>query len=403
MLRYEITRSSIFLGDLSPANDKVNPDASANTVALVKLVTEIGPDIAEISRRLGQFKESVRYRYKEKIVKRAFSIKADPDYGALGLTRVVMKLRVAPAHSNQSHEIFEAMSELCYLVAYAGTMPHDVYIVHAGVPSELTQEFHRLMEGMRDKGIFAAVEFFDCRWFRVAPMRAECFDFEEGVWDFDWSNPPQVDEKAARATISDRRKIDKVDLLLVKELWKNSDRSLMEIQAAIKKVNGIDINYKTLGWHYSHHVLGQRLIRDYSIAWHGLKYNFSSAKPEGSARHEYLGVSMIIRDVDDRERMSLRSQLNRLPFLWSEAAGDAYYSQLFFPLEMTNEALEYLKMLLKPYRERAEVFLLDKTEMVSFTICHNLWDEASGQWTLDGAALARRLEQSVLKISERTV
>ncbi len=30
------------------------------------------------------------------------------------------------------------MSELCYVVAYAGTMPHDVYIVHAGVPAEFT-------------------------------------------------------------------------------------------------------------------------------------------------------------------------------------------------------------------------------------------------------------------------
>ena len=55
----------------------------------------------------------------------------------------------------------------------------------------------------------------------------------------------------------------------MKELGKDSDRSLTEIQAAIKKVNTIDINYKTLGWHYAHHVQGQHLIRDYSIAWHG--------------------------------------------------------------------------------------------------------------------------------------
>ncbi len=81
--------------------------------------------------------------------------------------------------------------------------------------------------------------------------------------------------------------------------------------------------------------------------------------------------------------MTLRSQLNRLPFLWSEAAGDAYYSQLFFPLNMVNEALEYLKTLLKPYGERAEIFLLDKREMASFTICYDLWDEPSNRWTFD--------------------
>jgi len=369
----------------------------------VKLVTEIGPDIAEISRRLGQFRESVRYRYKEKIVKRGFSVKADLDYGALGMKRVVMKLKISKAHSKQVHEIFKAMSDLCYLVAYAGTMPQEVYIAHAAVPAEFTLEFHRLMESLMEIGVFSSVEFFDCDWFRVAPMRAECFDFEEGAWDFDWSNPPPVDEKAARATITEKKKIDKVDLLLLKELWRNSDRSLMEIQAAIRKMSDSEVNYKTLSWHYANHVVGNHLVRDYSIAWHGLKYNFSLERAGRLAKHGYLGVSLIVRGADEQEKMTLRSRLNRLPFLWSEAAGDAYYSQLFFPLDMVNESLEYLKRLLRPYDERAEIFLLDQNEMASFTICYNRWDEKEGRWTFDRASILARLERSVSNLRERNV
>jgi len=37
-------------------------DVNTRTAQLVQLLTEIGPDIPEIARRLGQFKESVRYR-----------------------------------------------------------------------------------------------------------------------------------------------------------------------------------------------------------------------------------------------------------------------------------------------------------------------------------------------------
>src|ERR1700680_3367912 len=107
------------LGKLHTEADEAHHDANESTVALAKLVTEIGPDIAEISRRLGQFKESVRYRYKEKIVKRGFKIKADVDYGALGLKRVVMKLRFSEAYAKQANKIFEAMNDLCYVVAYA--------------------------------------------------------------------------------------------------------------------------------------------------------------------------------------------------------------------------------------------------------------------------------------------
>jgi DNA-binding Lrp family transcriptional regulator len=370
-------------------------------VPLVKLVSELGPDIAEISRRLGQFKESVRYRYKEKLVKRGFQIKADIDYGTLGLTRVVMKLGVSEPYGPLVKELFAAMNELCYVVAYAGTMPYGHYIVHAGVPTEFKADFRRFMEGLREKGVFTTVETFDCPWFRVLPMRAESFDFDEGVWDFDWSDPLEVDERAARATISERKDIDKIDLLILKELWKDSDRSLTDIQAAIKKVNGVDVNYKTLGWHYSHHVQERRLIRDYSITWHGIRYNFTLDKLERMGKHEYLGVSLIVRGTDEQDMMTLRSQLNRLPFLWSEAAGEVYYAQLWFPVEMVNEALEYLKRLLRPYGGRAEMFLLDMSETRSFTIAYDLWDDSRGSWTFEGEALWPRLERSVMKIRER--
>src|SRR5467141_3301042 len=202
---------------------QIQPDASANTVALVKLITEIGPDIAEISRRLGQFKESVRYRYKEKIVNNGFAIKATPNYGALG------------------QKVFAAMSDLCYVVAYAATVPDSSYLLHAGVPLRFDGEFRAMMGGLKDMGIFDSIEYFDCDHFRVAPMRAECFDFDHGIWDFDWSKPLPVDGEAAKGRIWSEAEFDKTDLLIVKELWKNGRQALKEIQGSIKQVNGIDI------------------------------------------------------------------------------------------------------------------------------------------------------------------
>jgi hypothetical protein len=388
------------LDNLSPRYVQFQPDAPDSTVALVRHVTEIGPDIAEISRRLGQFKESVRYRYKEKLVKRGFAIKAEPDYSALGLRRVVMKLAVTEEYAAHASKVFEAMGDLCYLVAYAGTMPSGVFLAQAAVPPEFSSEFRRLVERMKDEGIFSSVEFFDCDWHRVVPMRAECFDFDEGVWDFDWSNLPPLDEKAARGTASQKRKkkLDKVDLLILKELSKDGDRSLTEVRSAIKRINGVEINYKTLGWHYAHHIQDQRLVSHYSVGWHGLNYDFERRQDVGFARYDYLGVALLVRDVSAEDKMVLRGQMNRLPFLWSEAAGDAYFSQLFIPLSMVNEALEHFKKILKPYRERAELLILDKREMKYFTICYNQWDESSDSWAFATAELLPRVEGFVLKV-----
>ncbi len=189
----------------------------------------------------------------------------------------------------------------------------------------------------------------------------------------------------------------------MKELWKDGDRSMTEIHAAIEGANGIDINYKTLGWHYANHVLGRHLIRDYSIAWHRFTYSLESDKVERVGKHSYLGVSLIVRETNKQEKMMLRSALNGLPFLWSEAAGDAYYSQLFFPLNSANEGLEYLKTILKAYDERAEIFLLDQREMQSFTIAYNLWDESSGRWTFERASILARLENVALGIGKEAV
>ncbi len=383
---------------MEPQENIEQPDPNENTLALVKLMTEIGPDIAEISRRLGQFKESVRYRYKEKIVKRGFAVKAEPDYTALGLRRIVMKLAVSDEYSSRASQVFEAMSDLCYLVSYAGTMPNGSYLAQAAVPVEFTKEFHALVGGLGDRGIFSSVELFDCDWHRVAPMRAECFDFDEGVWDFDWSNPVPLNEKAARGAVSERKKVDKVDLLILKELSKDGGASLMEVKAAIKRINGVDINYKTLGWHYTHHVLSQRLVSHYSVGWHRLNYDFERNKDVGTARYDYLGVVVMVREVNGQERMMLRSQMDSLPFLWSEAAGSTYFSQLFIPLNAVNEALEHLKAVLKPYGKRAELLFLDKREMKYFTICYDQWDESNNHWAFDAAKLLPRLEASLLKV-----
>jgi len=383
----------------SPNIAKIQPDASANTVALVKLITEIGPDIGEISRKLGQFKESVRYRYKEKIVKNGFSIKATPNYGALGLKRLVMKVKVADVYAEIAQKVFAAMSDLCYVVAYAGTVPDSSYLLHAGLPRRFDGDFRAMMGGLKDMGIFDSIEFFDCDRFRVAPMRAECFDFEHGVWDFDWSQPLPLDEEAAKGRIWPEAVFDKTDLLIVKELWKNGRQALKEIQGSIKQVNGIDVNYKTLVWHYAHHVLPRHLIDGYSIGWHGAKYDFDADKKK-LRPHGYLPMALTVRGISDQERMSLMGTLNGLPFLWSEATGRDYYAQFSFPVENTNEALEYMNRVARPYGARATCHFLNQKEMLSFTIGHNMWDDANGRWTFEPQSVLARFDALLVKLRE---
>ena len=80
-------------------------DTNTRTAQLVKLISEIGPDIPEISRRLGQFKESVRYRYKEKVLEKGFGVQASLNHEKLGLRRVVLVMDLAPDYNTYAHAI----------------------------------------------------------------------------------------------------------------------------------------------------------------------------------------------------------------------------------------------------------------------------------------------------------
>ena len=109
-------------------------DVNTRTAQLVQLLTEIGPDIPEIARRLGQFKESVRYRYKEKIVNRGFAVQAAVDHEKFGLRRIIFVVDFGPQYKEYAAAILTAMHELAYISSFAKTLPDGLFVVNASVP-----------------------------------------------------------------------------------------------------------------------------------------------------------------------------------------------------------------------------------------------------------------------------
>ncbi|MDV3277484.1 MAG: hypothetical protein LYZ69_03335 [Nitrososphaerales archaeon] len=91
----------------------------------------MGPDIPEIAKRLGQYKESVRYRYKTKILEKGFAVQAMMDHEKLGLRRAVMITDFGSQYEEYARQILIAMSDLCYVVGFEKTVPKGSYIIDA--------------------------------------------------------------------------------------------------------------------------------------------------------------------------------------------------------------------------------------------------------------------------------
>jgi hypothetical protein len=380
-------------GDRANLQTELRNDASSRTSQLVNLLYELGPDIPEISRRLGQYKESVRYRYKEKILAKGFAVNASVDNERLGLKRMILVLDFSKEFEPFAESILSVMNELCYLVSYAKTFLGGFYIVNESVPTEYVEDVRQFFLQMKEEGMFTKVETLEFDWARQVPMKADCYDFNTGRWDFDLS--AESDFRSATYSPSTPARFDYVDLLILKELQINADRSLKEISERL------DLNYKKLVWHYTTHVVGRRLIRGYSVNWMGTRYDYKLERAL-HRKHSYFAMGLFAKNLSTEEVMSLRQKIDRLPFLWFEASGKDYFAEFSFPVDHMVEGIEYLSDAIVDLEGRVQVYPINQTKAAAFTIPYSLFDLRQKRWVFDGPGLADRFQQLLVRIKNET-
>ncbi len=375
--------------------DSGREDTNSRTAQLVQLISEIGPDIPEISRRLGQFKESVRYRYKEKVLKRGLAVQAIVDHEKLGLKQLEVIADFSAEFDEYAQSILAAMSEIFYVTSFEKLFPKGRYLIGAAVPEEFVPGWSGFVNELRGKGVLTSVEVHGFDWFRRVPMKTQFYDFDAGRWDYDWSNQTGMNFGSAAYAPSPRAKFDSIDLFILKELYIDASRSLVDISVKLKE------NYKKLAWHYNTHVLGRKLVKGFSVRWPGTKYDYKIDKAL-HRQHRYFGVDLVARDLSEVERMDLMSKTNKMPFLWAEAGGGrSYFAQLAFPVDFFTEAMQRMEEIIRPVKDKADLYLPDQTRALAFTISYRLYDQRSRRWTLDVPMLQNKFDELIVKIKEK--
>ncbi len=380
--------------ELQPGSE-LKQTTNSKIVQMVQAISQVGPDIPEIARRINAYKETVRYWYKEKLVRKGFAVSSMVNHSKLGLRRVMLLIDLSDMFESYGPALFTAMNELCYVVGFEKTLPEGRYIVQASVPGEFVDSFGDLMIRLREMGLFKTVEIFHFEYTRNTPMRAEFFDFSTGEWEFDWSSPPGLKGEVLPPADSAREKFDVTDLYLLKELQIDPDRSMIDVSEALRSKHNLENNYKTLVWHLTNHV--QKLIPGYRVNWMGTRYDIRTEKAM-HRQHTYLRVDILVRNVKDAERMRLIGEINRLPFLWWEAVGACYYAQLAFPTEMVTEAFEFLRNALAPVRGDAQYYVMDQRTALNFTFSYQLYDGDQKAWKFEKEPLLTRFANLVVQV-----
>jgi len=369
-------------------------DINTKVAEFVKLVTEVGPDIPAVAKRMGEHKESVRYWFK-KLLKQGVVIQPSVNFERLGLARVIAVVDFAKEFESQAEPVLIAMSQLCYVQGFIKTLPEGHYIVHGAVPVECVNQWIETMRRLGEEGLFTTLEFSTYDWARNAPMKSDLYDFEEGRWEFEWSSQAKVYPEALEGP-SAKAQVDKIDLEIIKRLQRDETKPLSEIQ----KDTGI--NYKTLSFHHRKHVLGRQMLKGHKVNWVGTAYNPESDSGK-HRRHTYQPIDVIVRDITPSEKATVMGMTNALPFLWWEASGrSSYYAQLAFPTETISEAMEFLGRALLPVKDRARWFMADQKHSRSFTVEPRLYDNESKAWMFNQAEVIGKFEQLLMQVKRGT-
>ena len=93
--------------------------------------------------------------------------------------------------------------------------------------------------------------------------------------------------------------------------------------------------------------------------------------------HTYVGVHLLVKNPTAQEKLATLRVMDRLPVLWSEAAGKDYFAEIAIPSEMMLEALLVLQGVMGAVNNKATFHIMDQRNSAAFTIPHKLYDEAS--------------------------
>jgi len=389
-------REELALGARDTAADELKQgDTNSKIAAMVKLISKYGPQINRIARELQIHKETARYWYKERLLKKNYTVQAVPNHEKLGLRRVVAVAEFSDQFSPYADAILMAMSELCYLTSFMKALPEDLYSIHANIPREHTSDWVGFIHVLKQRGLFSSIQAFPFEWTRVVPMRSETYDFKNNAWQYDWASKPRMDSDLSSLTPSIRSKFDSIDLGLIKQLQIDSDASLIEMG------DRLQVNYKTLTWHYRAHVVGNGLLKGYMINWAGTRYDPKLEKAL-HRRHRYMWVELLVSSITETERMELMAKVNQLPFVWFEAGGQNYYVQIAFPMETMTEALSFIKDATLPVRQKATWHFMDQANALRFSITPKLYDEEAKKWKFDQRELLSKFDRLVMEIRGMT-
>lgn len=373
-LASEIHRGHVASYPRQPTDYYVSADATS-TFRIVEAIKQLGPrNSCSISRITGIPDNTIRYKIHKQLVRKGITVQASIDYWKMGLTTNWVSMEFSNEYWKTAPSILEALSKNAYLTFFARLLPQNIFATVIRTPREGFGRYLSFLERLVEVGVLNSYRVDPLLWIRHLSMNPRYYDFDKGAWKVDWEEVEKSAVEIQRREINGGGAfyVDKIDILLLKEMQIDCLRSLTEIGRKLH------IRPKTLRYHFREHIEKRGLISRYVVRWFG--------SPSLEARKSIPYLTAEIREPSSEMLWQAQNVFHRLPFTWLDAISasqDFYMAQVVLPVSSYTETVEYLARNGEGFAKNLKLSLIDQTCTCNYTLPHEMFNEDYG-WAFEG-------------------
>ena len=358
-----------------------SPDLEAR---IVKAIGVAGPrNVAKISRMTGAHQETIRYKIKKRFGRLGFRFHAEVDFGKIGLSLHWAAMDFSKGYYPTAPQILRALNQVGYLTYFAKIVPQGNYVALFALPDNTADQYKEFLSGLARKGILNTFTLDEVLVNRHKVMDPRFFNFRSGRWEIEWEKiSRQVPIPLSQGTKSHTEDFDYYDLLVIKELQKDSLQHLTGIAKKLK------VHQKTLEYHYRTHVQKWKLVPSYTTRW--------TQDTTKRLIHSVAGTMLKFHGLSRLEFTEVQAAVSKIPFLWSEDLlhGGEYIAYLYAPVTDLTNVMSYINGAVPDLSSKVEVGFVMPSEASSFTIPYNMYQD--NRWKFDSHQMDNALRKDLV-------
>jgi DNA-binding Lrp family transcriptional regulator len=341
---------------------------------IVESIKKFGPkNVSEIARETNLPTETVRYRIKNQLKDVGIRYHVSINYLKLGLIRSWILLDFSIQNLKQAPDILDLLSKRGYLTYFAKVIPYGYYISISTLPYSAITKYRELLDELVRLDILKEYRMIDLQYLKHLSLRPEFYDFSTKTWNVPWNVIDADLKRDSKPIIVDysRAPIDKIDLLILKELQINALQSLASIS---KKIN---VAEKQVRYHYKSHLLNTNIIDGYVVRWQGDRYHLTNKY--------ILSCFLEFSDLTVSDVPYIHKVIETLPFTWMIALSVdrmKLITQISIPIAFYHDSLVYLSNKLNIYKEKYNLYNIDFYSAGSYTLPFESFSDDVG-WSAD--------------------